>query len=137
MLDDFWKQDPSPERTLSIQADIAFALENGTADYVPDEMAGSLEEFTRKCPWPGVLWAKAPLQIGGQQLDEGDRFVLAVGGSGEGFRCALVRLSAAAAAQFAEANAPRTGASIWGEATAVTVLDSVGQGILDVLAFWP
>jgi hypothetical protein len=135
MLDDFWRADPNPERTLSIQADIAGALEDGTTDYVPNEMAGSLEQFTRKCPWPGVLWAKGPLQIGGQQLDEGDRFVLAVGGSGEGFRCALVRLSAAAAAQFADADSPRTGAHVWGEASAVSVLDLLAQGIFDVFPF--
>ncbi len=134
MLDEFWKSDPNPARTLAIQVDIASALENGTADYVPEDLVGSLKQFTRKRPWPGVLWAKAPLTVGGQPLDIGDRFVLAIGGAGEEFRCAIVRLSAKAAAELSDDGAP-PGPKIWGEATPRSVLDGLFAefDVLDLL----
>jgi hypothetical protein len=134
MLDEFWKGDPNPDRTVAIQVDIASALERGAVDYLPEDLAGSLKEFTRKCPWPGALWAKVPLTVGGQPLDAGDRFVLAIGGAGEEFRCAIVRLSAKAAAELLATNAP-SGSKIWGESSPASVLDMLFPGfdVLDLL----
>ena len=93
-LDDFWTKHPEVEQLLALQSEILAALQAGTVDYMPSEAAGSLKQFTSKCPWPAALWAKARISIGGQAFEEGDRFVFSAGGGDEPFRCAFVRLSA-------------------------------------------
>ena len=106
-LDDFWAKHPEVEQLLALESEILTAIQAGTVDYMPSEAAGSLNQFTSKCPWPPALWAKSGISIGGQAFDEGDRFVLSAGGGDEPFRCAFVRLSARAAARFEEDDAAR------------------------------
>jgi hypothetical protein len=128
-LDDFWAKHPEVEQLLALQSEILAALQAGTADYLPSEAAGSLKQFTSKCPWPAALWAKARISIGGQAFEEGDRFVLSAGGGDEPFRCAFVRLSASAAARLEEEDAARAAATSSG---ASGLGDLVG-GALEVL----
>jgi hypothetical protein len=110
-LDDFWASHPEPQQVLELQAEVLAALQNGTVDYLPGDEVGSLKQFTSTCPWPAALWAKGRISIGGQSFDEGDRFVLSVGGGDEPFRCAIVRLSAHAAARFIEDDSASAGGS--------------------------
>jgi hypothetical protein len=105
-LDYLWKSDPEPALTLALQADIAAALEHGAVDYLPSGSAAWLERITSSCPWPGAMYAKEPVLIGGIQLAAGDRFVLAVGGWGATFRRAIVRLPAGATVGFSDASRP-------------------------------
>jgi hypothetical protein len=103
-LDEFWKSYPHPEQLLAVQAEILSAREAGTADYLLAADAGSLRQFTAKCPWPGAFLALSPIVVGGQALDEGDRFLLSAGGGEEPYRCVIVRLSARVAEQLLAAD---------------------------------
>ena len=128
-LDDFWAKHPEVEQLLALQSEILAAIQAGTVDYMPTEAAGSLKQFTSKCPWPAALWAKARISIGGQAFDEGDRFVLSAGGGDEPFRCAFVRLSARAAARFEEEDAARAA----GTSSGGSGLGDLVGGALEVL----
>jgi hypothetical protein len=85
MIEEFWRQDPDPASTLAIQAEISAAVEQGAADFMPDEV-GRLRRRADHCPWPPILYAKAPLVIAGKALAPGDRFVFIVGSSDRGFQ---------------------------------------------------
>jgi hypothetical protein len=98
MLDELWRADPEPAQTLALQAQIAAALEGGAIDYMPEAPA-SLQAVAGGCPWPGVLFAKSDLVLGGEQIEAGDQFLLAVGADGETFRRGIERISARAVAR--------------------------------------
>ncbi|HEY4346933.1 MAG TPA: hypothetical protein VGM80_05040 [Gaiellaceae bacterium] len=95
-----WKDDPDPEKTLAIQAEIAGAVERRAADYLPadDPASRSLEAIRSACPWPGVLYARSALTIDGQELSPGDCFVLSVGLKAGKFTRSLARAPSAATA---------------------------------------
>jgi hypothetical protein len=129
-LDALWKSDPQPAETLAIQAEIMRAVENGLADYTPQNRASSLGILSSKVPWPGVLYAREPLTIGSSAFGTGDRFVLAIGGSGDEFRRALVRMAADTQFDWTDSNpAPDLDGSLG------DVLDTLGEVGLDIL--WP
>jgi hypothetical protein len=46
---------------------------------------GALTRRADRCPWPAILYAKAPLVIAGKALAPGDAFLLTVGSSPDGF----------------------------------------------------
>jgi hypothetical protein len=77
-LDAMWQADPHPERTLAIKAEIDAALATGAIAYLPSDGVGRLYRLAQHCPWPGVLYVKAPVLIGGQELQPGEKFVFAV-----------------------------------------------------------
>ncbi len=147
-LAELWQSDPDPSRTLAIQTEIAAALEAGSVDYLPDDLAGSLHVVSSKRPWPGAMYvyAQAGVSIGGQQLDEGDRFILAVGGgAGDGFQRAIVRLSAKAAKQLTSDDEERmsgyvgAGGGGFGAEDVFSGLGGVGDLVtlgFDVLGLW-
>jgi len=89
LIDEFWRKDPEPAQTLAIQAEISAAVEQGTADFMPDEV-GPLTRRAGRCPWPGILYAKASLVIAGKALAPGDSFVFTVGPSEDGFERTIV-----------------------------------------------
>ena len=91
-LDAFWKSDPQPRLTLAIQRAIARERQAGTVLSISTVATGSLRRFTSVCPWPAAQVASYDLAIGNAQLEKGDRFVLAVGASAEGFTRGLARL---------------------------------------------
>jgi hypothetical protein len=97
-LVEFWRGDPEPEKTLTLQAAILAAVESGAADYLPPNTVGELEQIGDRCPWPGVMYAKHPVVVGETELHPGDCFILAAGREGDEFRRELLRLPAAAAA---------------------------------------
>ena len=96
-IEELWKADPDATKTLTIQAEISSAREQGAADFMPDE-GGMLARLGSHCPWPGVLYAKTPLVIAGKELSPGDRFVFTIGSTEQGFQRAVVSVSAAAVA---------------------------------------
>jgi hypothetical protein len=96
LLEELWRSDPAPERTLSLQADILAALESGSADYLPETPLGKLGRISGHCPWPGVFHVMQPVAVGVTELAPGDRFVLAVGTAAATFTRALVLLSGVA-----------------------------------------
>lgn len=85
-----WQADPQPDRTLAIHAEIAAALDAGAVDYLPPGEVGRLAELAARCPWPGVLYARAPALVAGRELEPGERFVLVVGGEPGRFERAIV-----------------------------------------------
>ena len=89
LIENLWKQDPDPAKTLAIQAEITAAVERGAADFMPDEI-GPLTRRADRCPWPGILYAKTSLVIAGKALAPGDSFVFAVGSSPDGFQRTIV-----------------------------------------------
>ncbi len=93
-IEELWNADPDATKTLTIQAQISAAREQGAADFMPDE-GGTLARLSSHCPWPGVLYATAPLVVAGKALEPGDRFVFTVGSTEQGFQRAVVSLSAA------------------------------------------
>ncbi|HUY71245.1 MAG TPA: hypothetical protein VMV08_03325 [Gaiellaceae bacterium] len=104
-IEGLWKADPDATKTLTIQAEISSAREQGAADFMPDE-GGMLARLGSHCPWPGVLYAKTPLVIAGKALAPGDRFVFTIGSTEQGFRRAVVSISAADVAVAAPALEP-------------------------------
>ena len=70
LIERFWEKDPEPAKTLAIQAEIAGALEQGAADFMPREM-GPLTRRADGCPWPPILYAKASLVIAGKAACSG------------------------------------------------------------------
>ena len=97
-LEEFWRGDPEPEKTLTLQAAILAAVESGAADYLPPNTVGELEKIGNRCPWPGVMYAKHLVVVGEMELHPGDCFVLAAGQENDEFRRELLRLPAADAA---------------------------------------
>ena len=89
-IDHLWKSDPHPEQTLAIQAEIGAALEHGAVDYMPTDDVGRLSHLAESCPWPGVMYAKAAVLVGGKEIEHGDRFVFTTGGDGDDFQRAIV-----------------------------------------------
>lgn len=89
-LDSMWKADPHPERTLGIKAEIDAALASGAIDYMPLDSLGPLGRLAEHCPWPGVLFVKTPVQIGGKEIEPGERFVFAVSNDDGKFERAVV-----------------------------------------------
>lgn len=148
-LAELWQNDPDPGATLAIQADIAAALEAGSVDYLPADLGGSLHAVSGRRPWPGAMYvhAQAGAVIGGQQLDEGDRFILAVGGSGETFQRAIVRLSAKAAKKLTDEDEERIADPSWAGGGGLSLSEDVFSGLdgpnglvtlgFDVLGLWP
>jgi hypothetical protein len=53
----------------------------------------------------GVLYAKSDLFVGGEQIEAGDQFVVAVGSDGDSFHRGIVRISARAVAQLLDKDA--------------------------------
>lgn len=98
-LDELWRTDPKPERTLALQSDILAAIESGAADYFPSDMPGTLGRIGAHCPWPGIVFVRAAVVVGGTWMEAGDRFILAVGGTAGEFTRALVRISGKAVAE--------------------------------------
>ena len=96
-IEEFWRSDPDPAQTLAIQAEISAAVEQGAADFMPDEI-GPLTRRADRCPWPGILYAKTSLVIAGKALAPGDSFVLAVRSTPDGFERTRIPPVAGAAA---------------------------------------
>jgi len=109
LLDTFWSSDPDPATTLALQADIAAAVETGSADYMPNTGLGSLDDVAKRCPWPAIMFARNAITVGGESIDPGDQFVLVVGVDDGGvLHRALARISARAVADMHEqVEAPR------------------------------
>jgi hypothetical protein len=89
LIHEFWKKDPEPAKTLAIQAEISAAVEQGAADFLPEDV-NPLTRRAQHCPWPGVLYAKTSLSIAGKALARGDSFVFTVGSSADGFERTIV-----------------------------------------------
>ena len=89
-LEAMWQADPHPERTLAIKAEIDAALASGAVDYLPSDTLGQLGALADHCPWPGVLYVKAPVLIGGHELQHGEKFVLTVSHDDGNFERAVV-----------------------------------------------
>ena len=111
-LDEFWASDPEPAKTLALQAEIAAAVENGLADYVP-QSGGSLAKIARSSPWPGVLLVKGRFVVDGHELAPGDRFVLSVGAGPDGFRRTVAVMPAQPMAAVTDEDAQRAEDERW------------------------
>jgi hypothetical protein len=89
-LDAMWQADPHPARTLQIKAEIDAALEQGAVDYMPLDSLGQLARLAEHCPWPGVLFAKTAVMIGGKEIEPGEKFVFTVSNDDGKFERAVV-----------------------------------------------
>ena len=85
-----WAADPHPERTLAIRAEIDKALAEGVVDYLPTDGLGQLTQLAGHCPWPGILTVKAPVMIGGSEVEAGEKFVFTVSHDDGDFERAIV-----------------------------------------------
>jgi hypothetical protein len=121
-LDELWQTDPKPERTLALQADILAAIESGAADYFPSDMPGTLGRIGAHCPWPGIVFARAGVSVGGTWMEAGDRWILAVGGTAGEFTRALVRISGKAVAEALALEPPPPGVDVRGLVGALAAL---------------
>ena len=66
-VDNLWRYDPDPRRTLELQGAIDAALDSGQIDYATDTSGRRLGNYFC-CPWSAVYVAKRPLEIGGKRL---------------------------------------------------------------------
>jgi hypothetical protein len=109
LVNDLWRDDPRPDVTLAILADILTAVELGVVEYMPPDLAATLRVISDRCPWPAVLYARTAVEIGGQKLSTGDRFVLAVGAAERGFQRAIVCATTRAPTVFSDIDTPHPG----------------------------
>jgi hypothetical protein len=79
-IQQLWRMDPNPERTLAIQAEIQGAFDRGDIGYA---MAGRgrIGHFFR-CPWGPVYVAKRRITLGGTRLSALQQFVYEVSADG-------------------------------------------------------
>jgi hypothetical protein len=75
-LDELWRQDPDPARTLAIQADIVAAFERGDVGYA--ETDGERVGYWFRCPWCPVYVVNHALTLGGVRLKPRQQFVYEV-----------------------------------------------------------
>lgn len=80
-IEQIWRFDPDPARTLGIQAEIDAALARGDVAYAINRSGQRLGHFFC-CPWGAVYVAKRPLTIGGHQLRSLEEFVFDVSAEG-------------------------------------------------------
>jgi len=71
-MDYLWGHDPSPQQTLSIQAEILAALIRGDINYSKGSMGQIAYYYC--CPWSAIYHVKLPVVIGGQHLQYGQEF---------------------------------------------------------------
>jgi hypothetical protein len=79
-IQQLWRMDPKPDRTLSIQAEIQAAFDAGSVEYAKSGR-GRIGHFWR-CPWGPVYVAKKGLMLGGTRLTALQQFVFEVSADG-------------------------------------------------------
>lgn len=80
-IDDLWRLDPDPDRTLAIQAEIDAALGRGDIANATDRRGRRLGHFFC-CPWAPVYVVIRPLMLDGQRLGAMQQFVFDVTAEG-------------------------------------------------------
>lgn len=79
-IQQLWRKDPEPSRTLGIQADIKAAMARGDVGYAMSRR-GRIGHFWR-CPWGPVYVAKKGVMLGGTRLTALQQFVFEVSADG-------------------------------------------------------
>lgn len=72
-----WARDPDRAATVALQADIQSALERGDVEYATVHTGGRVG-YWHQPPWGSVYAVRRRVELNGQQLLQGERFVLAL-----------------------------------------------------------
>jgi hypothetical protein len=76
-IDNLWKYDPDPGRTVGLAAQIAAAFEAGDIAYATDERGREFGNYFC-CPWSAIYVVKRPVRIAGKRLRVLEQFALDV-----------------------------------------------------------
>lgn len=76
-IEEMWKHDPDPSRTLAIQAEINAALNRGDIAYATDRSGKPVGHFYC-CPWSSIYVVKYPVSIAGRRLRTLQEFTFVV-----------------------------------------------------------
>lgn len=76
-IDNLWKYDPDPARTLALADQISAAFAAGDIAYATDEQGREFGNYFC-CPWSAIYVVKRPIRIAGRRLRVMEQFVLDV-----------------------------------------------------------
>lgn len=76
-IESLWGYDPSPGKTLTVQAQIDRALAAGDIVYATDARGRRIGNFYC-CPWPAIYEVRRPVVIGGRRLGTLEQFTYEV-----------------------------------------------------------